>query len=224
MRSLVLSLVLALSLPAAAPVTAQVSDGKPQACAQSGDPFDRAEIAQERAAERERYRKNGANVARYDDTLRLVLDGGKTLELVDCPYGDTGYLYLYERFDEGGPFYVIRTPGHEDLSYTLAMKSSGKLFTVYGAPVWAQDKSRFLTVACSLLPERSTLSVLRPAGEGLVTEAEIDLPCALESCSARWDFQTWISISCAPRDDTARRGTEFVMMRGNDGAWKKFGR
>ena len=220
MRSIALLVALLVTFA----VAAQVSDGGPQACVPSGDPFDRASIAHERAAERERYQNNAQNVARYDDTLRLVLDIGKPLELVDCPYGDTGYLYLYERFDDGGPFYVIRTPGHEDLSYTLAMKRSGKLFTVYGAPVWAQDKSRFLTVACSLLPERSTLSVLRPSGEDLVTETEVDLPCAMESCLARWDFQSWISISCTPRDDTGKRGTEFVMMRGNDGAWKKFGR
>ena len=58
----------------------------------------------------------------------------------------------------------------------------------------------------------------------LATEAEIELPCATESCSARWDFEAWIAIACMPRDDPARKGKEFVLMRGKDGKWNRFGR
>ena len=93
--------------------------------------------------------------------------GVDSVELTDCPYGDTAYTYLYERYDEAGRFYVVRTPAYEDFSYTLVMRKTGKQVTVYGTPVWAQDKSRFLTVACSLLPERGTLTVHVPEGDGL---------------------------------------------------------
>ena len=48
----------------------------------------------------------------------------------------------------------MRTRAHEDFSYTLVMRKTGKQATVYGTPVWAQDKSRFLTVACSLRAAR----------------------------------------------------------------------
>jgi hypothetical protein len=118
----------------------------------------------------------------------------------------------------------VRTPGLDDFAWTLVMKRTGRLFTVHGAPVWATDKTRFLTVACSLQPARGALPILAPSGDGLATEAEFELPCATESCSARWDFQSWISIACTPRDATSRKGKEFVLMRGNDGKWNRFGR
>ena len=79
-------------------------------------------------------------------------------------------------------------------------------------------------MACSLLPPRGSLVIQAPAGDGLATEAEIALPCETESCSARWDHQSWISVTCTPRDASGKKGTEFVVMRGNDGTWKKFGR
>jgi hypothetical protein len=31
-------------------------------------------------------------------------------------------------------------------------------------------------------------------------------------------------VACAPRDGSGKKGTEFVLMRGNDGTWRKFGR
>ncbi|MGH8431602.1 MAG: hypothetical protein ACREUF_14495 [Solimonas sp.] len=199
--------------------------GEPRACERTGAPlsqdYDR-ENAKEWPQEAQRFKGNEQDVSRQGDRLRLALDGGKALELTDCPYGDRAYRYLYERYDEAGRFYVIRTQASEDFSYTL-VKRSGRSFTVHGAPVWASDKSRFLTVACSLLPPRGNLVIQAPSGDDLVTEAEIALPCETESCSARWDFQSWISVACTPRD-TGRRGTEFVVMRGNDGAWRKFGR
>ena len=164
------------------------------------------------------------NAARHGDRLRLAIDGGTVVELQDCPYGDAGYQYLYERYDDPGRFYVVRTPRVEDFVWTLVMKRTGRLFTVHGAPVWASDKTRFLTVACSLQPARGTLSVVTPSGDGLATEAEIELPCDTESCSARWDLQSWISIACTPRDEPSKKGKEFVLMRGADGAWNRYGR
>ncbi len=197
-------------------------------CVPNGAPLSQAyehdSQTKEWPQEAQRFRGDVPNVARRGDRLRLAVDGGRVVELQDCPYGDTAYQYLYERFDDPGRFYVVRTPAYEDFSYTLGMKRTGRLFTVYGAPVWASDKSRFLTVACSLLPERGTLTIHAPSGDGLAIEAEIPLPCAVESCSARWDFQSWISISCTPRGEPGKKGAEFVAMRGNDGKWNRFGR
>lgn len=216
----------ALLLPAVA--FAQTIGEEPKVCVPHGAPpsqdYERGNLAEEWPQEARRFSGDLPNVARQGDRLRLAIDGGKTVDLQDCPYGDTAYQYLYERFDDPGRFYVVRTPAYEDFSYTLVMKRTGRLFTVYGAPVWASDKSKFLTVACSLLPERGTLSVHKPSDDGIVVEAEIALPCAMESCSARWDFQSWISVSCMPRDEPARKGTEFVVIRGNDGKWNRFGR
>ena len=174
--------------------------------------------------EGQRLRADVPSVSRQGDRLRLAIDGGTAVELQDCPYGDVGYQYLYERYDDPGRFYVVRTPGMDDLSYTLVMKRTGRLFTVHGVPVWASDKTKFLTVACSLQPARGTLTIFAPSGDGLAAEAEIELPCATESCSARWDFQSWISVACTPRDDTSKKGKEFVLMRGSDGKWNRFGR
>lgn len=198
-----------------------------KACMPSGalDPgYERESREIEWPQEARRLRADVPNVSRHQDRLRLAIDGGTAVELQDCPYGDVGYQYLYERYDDPGRFYVVRTPGVDDFVWTLVMKRTGRLFTVHGAPVWASDKTRFLTVACSLQPSRGTLSIFAPSGDGLTTEADIALPCATESCSARWDFESWISIACTPRDDTAKKGQEFVLMRGKDGKWNKFGR
>ncbi len=43
------------------------------------------------------------------------IDGGTVDELQDCPYGDAGYQYLYERYDEPGWFYGAHT-GHGRIS------------------------------------------------------------------------------------------------------------
>jgi len=174
--------------------------------------------------EAQRFRKHEEMVSRRDDRLRLALDGGRSLELVDCPYGETGYRYLFERYDQAGRFYVVRKIMPDDLAYVLVMIPSGRLFSVHGMPVWPAERSRFLTVACSLQPLRSTLSIQAPTGDGLMTEAEFPLPCDTESCSARWDHHTWISVTCSPREPGKKKGAEFVLIRGNDGTWKKFGR
>ncbi|MDI1283579.1 MAG: hypothetical protein PSV46_04220 [Reyranella sp.] len=216
----------ALLLPTGA--LAQAMGEEAKACVPNGAPLgaehERENQTKEWPQEAQRLKRDVPNVVRQGDRLRLSIDGGKVVELQDCPYGDTAYQYLYERFDDPGRFYVVRTPAYEDFSYTLVMKRTGRLLTVYGAPVWASDKSRFLSVACSLLPERGTLTIFAPSGDGLATEAEVPLPCAMESCSARWDFQSWISVSCAPRDEPGKKGTEFVVIRGNDGKWNRFGR
>ena len=176
--------------------------------------------------EAERFKGSRQDVSRQGDRLRLRLEKG-FVELADCPHGDDAHVYLYERYDEPGRFYVVRRPAFRDFSYTLVMRASGKQYTVYGTPVWSQDKTRFLTVACSWLPPRGTLTVHAPASGGLAAEAEIRLTTCLdetETCSARWDNPSWIAVTCTRSDGSSRRGSEFVVLKGSDGTWKTFGR
>jgi hypothetical protein len=208
----------------ASPAAAQVASVEARTCEPRGAKVERADEARDLREEADRLRGDAQNVVRQRDRLVLKLEGGKTVELADCPYGNGAYGYLYERFDEAGPLYVVRKSASEDFSYTLVMRRGGRLYEVYGTPIWAADKSRFATVACSLSPPRASLTIAKPAGEGLTTEAEFPLPCETESCSVRWDFQSWASVACAPRDGSGKKGTEFVLMRGNDGTWRKFGR
>lgn len=188
------------------------------------DPYYENDTLAEWPQEARRFRNNADLVSRQRDRLRLALDGGKSIELVDCPYGDDGYHFLYERYDQAGRFYVVRKSSHDDFSYTLVMMPTGRLFTVYGAPVWTSEKSKFLTIACSLVPPRGNIVIHAPAGDDLTTEAEFPLPCDAESCSARWDHQSWISVTCTPRGGGGKKGVEFVLMRGHNGTWNKFGR
>lgn len=168
------------------------------------------------------------NVSREKDRLLLAVDGGETVELQDCPYGDTGRQYLFERYDQSGPFYVLTTLEYEDHYYSLAMRQTGKLVKVFGLPVWASDRSKFLSVACVLHPEvRGELTIYAPAADGIAKEAAFELPCVEQTCAARWEGAAWISVSCRPWEDdkTAdkKKSSDFVLIRGNDG-WRKFGR
>ncbi|MBM3646320.1 MAG: hypothetical protein FJX11_00880 [Alphaproteobacteria bacterium] len=201
--------------------------GQAQDCAPAGRPINpdyQRDSADDWREEAQRIKSHELLASRRHDRLQLVLDGGKTLELVDCPFGEGARWYLYERYDRPGGFHVVRTVTPDDFSYTLVILKSGRQFTVHSSPVWPPDRSRFVTVACSIEPARGTLSIQAPAGGSLATEAEFPLPCERESCSARWDHESWISVTCAPREASAKKGTEFVLMRGKDGAWNKFGR
>ena len=172
-----------------------------------------------------RIRRHETLVTRAHKVLRLSLDGGATRDLVDCAPATPARRYLFERYDQPGRFYVVRTEDADDFFYTLVLMTSGRVETVHGMPVWASEKTRFLTVACSLEPSRGTLAIRAPAPDGgLATEAEFPLPCDRESCSARWDHEAWISVTCTPRETGGRKGSEFVLMRSNNGQWNKFGR
>ena len=172
-----------------------------------------------------RLRRHEQLATRAGKVLRLSLDGGRTLDLVDCAAATPTRRYLFERYDQPGRFYVVRTEDADDFFYTLVLMASGRTEAVHGMPVWASEKTRFLTVACSLEPVRGTLAIRNPAPDGgLGTEAEFPLPCDRESCSARWDHEAWISVTCTPRESGGRKGSEFVLMRGNNGQWNRFGR
>ena len=174
-----------------------------------------------------RFKGDAGNVSRNGERLRLKLENGGTAELADCRHGITAHAYLYERYDEAGRFYVVRRPAYRDFSYTLVMRAGGKQYRVYGMPVWTQDKARFLTVACSWIPPRGTLTIHSSAKGELATEAEVPLPTCLdetETCTARWDNPSWIAVTCTRADGSSRRGSEFVVMKVSDGVWKTFGR
>lgn len=201
--------------------------GAQTGCAPDGfpiDPYYEYDTFAEWPQEAQRFKSNRELVSRQRDRLRLALDGGKSIELVDCPYGNDGHHFLYERYDQAGRFHVVRKSSPEDFSYVLVMMPTGRLFTVYGAPVWTSEKSKFLTIACSLQPARAALVIHALEGAELAREAEFELPCDSESCSARWDHQSWISVTCTPRDGSGKKGKEFVLMRGTNGAWNRFGR
>jgi|tagenome__1003787_1003787.scaffolds.fasta_scaffold20847821_2 hypothetical protein len=177
--------------------------------------------------EAERAKANRQNVSRDGERLRLKLEKGGPVEMADCPRGEDAHVFLYEDYDETGRFYVVRRPAFRDFSYTLVMRATGKQYTVYGTPIWSQDKARFVTVACSWMPPRGTLTVHALASGGIATEAEIPLRTCLdetETCSARWDNPSWIAVTCTRTDGSSRRGSEFVVLKGADGAWKTFGR
>ena len=217
------TIAVACSLPGATSAQTEACD------VQSGPPNPDFEhyAAEQWPQEAERYKRVRENVSREAGRLRLKLENGGMVELADCPHGITAHVYLYEHFDEIGRFFVVRRPAFRDFSYTLVMSATGKSVTVWGTPIWSQDKSRFLTVACSWLPPRGTLTVHTKTNGGLTTQAEIPLPTCLdetESCSARWDNPSWIAVTCTRTDGSSRKGSEFVVLRGRDGAWKVFGR
>ena len=215
---LLLAIVGSLLSAGAGAQTACVPDGRPVHPDYARDGVD------EWPREAQRLKANEPLVSRQGDRLVLTLDGGKSIELVDCPYGDDAWQYLYERYDQAGRFYVVRKLAPDDLSYGLVMMPTGRMFTTFGAPVWTSEKSKFLTIGCSLQPPRGSLVIQAPAGDGLATEAEVALPCDSESCSARWDHQSWISVTCAPRASGGKKGSEFVLIRDKNGAWNRFGR
>lgn len=222
-----LSLTFAAGLVATA-AGAQPADEASKVCDRQG--FDAGYVDYPRYAPDEwpkeavRYADNRANVSREGRRLRLRLDDGRSVDLVDCPHGDAAYGYLYERYDEAGGFYVVQKPGYEDFHYTLVMKRTGRAFTLDSAPAWADDKSRFMTVACSSLPPRGTLAIYALAGDGLRVEGEVELPCgggaAVMNCAAHWKSQSQIFVTCSPRG-AAEKVTPFVVMRGADGTWTR---
>ena len=209
---------------------AQPAVDQPETCDTSAGPPSREfelYASEQWPKEAVRFKGDANNVSRDGERLRLKLENGGTVELADCRHGITAHAYLYEQYDEAGRFYVVRRPAYRDFSYTLVMRATGKQYRTYGTPVWTSDKKRFLTIACSWIPPRGTLTIQAPAKGELATEAEVPLPTCLdetETCAARWDNPSWIAVTCTRADGSSRRGSEFVVMKTSDGAWKTFGR
>src|SRR5262249_55604926 len=116
MRTLAfLSIVASLLASAAGAQTSCVPGDRPI------DPYYEKDTAAEWPREAQRFKAHEQLVSREHDRLWLALDGGKSIELVDCPYGEDGYHYLFERYDQAGRFYVVRRSAQDDFSYTLVM-------------------------------------------------------------------------------------------------------
>jgi len=62
--------------------------------------YERTSRAEDWPQEAQRLRADVPNVSRREDRLWLAIDGGTAVELQDCPYGEAGYRYLYERYDD----------------------------------------------------------------------------------------------------------------------------
>lgn len=191
---------------------------------QPEDPDYRQDSAADWPIEAGRLAATPRLASREGGSLTLSVDGGRTVSLSDCPYGDGGYRFLYERYDQSGAFHVVRQLARDDIFYRLVLMHGGAVVSLPGLPIWTSERTRFLSIGCSLEPARATLSIQAPGNDGLVTEAEFPLPCERESCSARFDHQSWIAVTCVPRDDTGKRGSEFVLIRDPAGRWNRFGR
>ena len=191
---------------------------------QPEDPDYRQDSAVDWPIEAGRLAVNPRLASREGGSLTLSVDGGRTVSLSDCPYGDDGYRFLYERYDQSGAFHVVRRLARDDVSYRLVLMRTGTVVSLPGLPIWTSERTRFLTIGCSLDPPRAALSIQAPGNDGLVSEADFPLPCERESCSARFDHQSWISVTCVPRDETSKRGSEFVLIRDPAGRWNRFGR
>jgi hypothetical protein len=98
-------LVLCAMIACSASAGAQTGE-EPRVCVRDGAPSQDYEQdgAKEWPHEAQRFKNNEQMVSRQRDRLRLAVDGGKTVELVDCPYGAGAYQYLYERYDQAGRF------------------------------------------------------------------------------------------------------------------------
>lgn len=216
LRTLLLLATLVLAVPALA---------QPPACARHDGKWD-LDFAKLWAEEANRFKGSAASISRQGERLSLGLEGGKSVELTDCPHGNSGHYYIFDKYDDAGRFYVLGKTGYEDFNYTLVMRRTGRLLEVAGLPIWPTDKSRFLSVGCAIARDQKALTIYAPSGDGFGAEAEIALPCDMESCAARWDNPFWILVTCTPFDDPDKRkkGTEFVVLRGHDGAWTRFGR
>jgi len=79
-------LVLCAMIACSASAAAQTGEA-PRTCPRDGalsQEYER-DSAKEWPPEAQRYKSNEQNVSRQRDRLRLALEGGKTIELVDCP-------------------------------------------------------------------------------------------------------------------------------------------
>jgi hypothetical protein len=151
-----------------------------------------------------------ADVWRWLDRLYLAVDGGRTVSLVDCPFTDSLYRYLYEKYDETGGFHVVSVRLYEDLHYALVMKKTGKIFTIPGLPVWSPDRMRFAYGVCSLLNSQDEIVISRVSPEGLKMETEGHMPCGMGDCDLAWEGTDTLAATCPKAGE---QGNEYKVMR-----------
>jgi hypothetical protein len=172
-------------------------------------------LVESRAAEADRIRDN-PDVFRHLDRLYLAREDGGLVTLVDCPYGDGMYVYLYERYDAAGGFYVVGRGEYEDFRYILASRKTGLTFTIVGPPVWSPDGKRFANGRCNMMNGPNELYVVRPVDDGLRTEKTVPMPCSTGECTFSWESDSAIAISCTDLQGAVPR-TLRVVLQGD--AW-----
>jgi hypothetical protein len=161
------------------------------------------------AEERSRWLDN-PNVWRWLDRLYLAVDGGRVVTLTDCPFTDSTYRYLYEKYDETGGFHIVAVHLYEDLIYALVMKKTGRIFTIPGLPVWSPDRTRFAHGVCSVLNDQDEIAISRVSPDGLRNEAEARMPCGLGDCEIAWESADTVAATCAKAGE---QGNEHKVMR-----------
>lgn len=161
------------------------------------------------AEERSRWLDN-PNVWRWLDRLYLAVDGGRVVTLTDCPFTDSMYRYLYEKYDETGDFHIVSVHLYEDLVYALVMKKTGRIFTIPGLPVWSPDRTRFAHGVCSLLNDQDEIVISRVSPDGLRNETEARMPCGLGDCEIAWESADTVAATCPKAGE---QGNEHKVMR-----------
>lgn len=140
---------------------------------------------------------NDRDVWRWLDRLYIAYEGGRVVTLADCPFTDSMYRYLYDRYDENGQFHIVRQIFYEDHFFALVMRKTGRLFTIPAPPVWSPDKTRFAYGVCDLLNGKDDLAILKPAGDGrLEREIETKIPCGLGDCRLNWESPSALTATC----------------------------
>ena len=219
-----------LSTIAVACSLAGAAGAQTDACdTRSGPPSSDFEFyaAEQWPQEAARYKSNGQPVSREAGAASPQAGQWQHRRTGRLPPRHHGSRLSVSNYDEIGRFFVVRRPAFKDFSYTLVMRRRASRSRSTARRSGRTDKSRFLTIACSWLPPRGTLTIHPREGGAITTEAEIPLPTCLdetETCSARWDNPSWIAVTCTRTDGSSRKGSEFVVMRGSDGVWKTFGR
>lgn len=150
------------------------------------------------------------DVWRWLDRLYLAVDGGKVVTLVDCPFTDNLYRYLYEKYDETGGFHIVSVRLYEDLFYALVMKKPGNIFMIPALPVWSPDRTRFAYGVCSVLNDQGDIAISRVSPEGLKTETEDIMPCGLGDCDLAWESVDTVAATCTKAGE---QGNERRVMR-----------
>jgi hypothetical protein len=171
-------------------------------------------------AEEQRRFANSRDVWRWLDRLYIAYEGGKVVTLADCPFTDSLYRYLYDRYDEIGEFHIVREIYYEDRLFTLVMRRTGRLFSIPAPPVWSPDKTRFAYAACDLMNGKDDLAIMKPTGQGrLKTEFETKIPCGLGDCRIAWEGPTVLTATC-PRSGDQGNERRAVRLTLSAGAWR----
>ena len=171
-------------------------------------------------AEEKRRFANNRDVWRWLDRLYIAYEGGKVVTLADCPFTDSMYRFLYDRYDGNGEFHIVRQIFYEDHLFALVMRKTGRLYTIPAPPVWSPDKARFAYGACDLMNGKDDLAILKPVGNGqLEVEIETRIPCGLGGCQLAWESPIALAATCPKAGDQGNE-RRVVRLTLSGGSWR----